>query len=410
MVFRGSASALAKSFEKFGPELLDLLLAVIYRKAYQNPSMNESNNKMTSMISFSGWFSQEMMRENSVKFTDMSSMENLNSSSNNHDMSIQKATKIMCHLARVGSTVESMAHHPGILKVLKDIIDSRNQNSEDQLVCFTNTDDESSINCLWILGNLACSPGNMEHMMGYPGLQKTLLNVIRSCNPTNYQRVHSPSFVKAIAAAGQAVRVFLNLSWTDENKTRMSENLELIDETIKLVSSLNQQSSKKVNSLVLSTRRHAIGTLRNIAATPSFAAKLRLCQYQNNILLTSLSKVITDKVQNDHMTEGWKEDLVMKERALATIYNLMCKETVNSIAMHDGLYNEISQVPNNLGKDAGDISKLVEKVLMSFKEHVKSDMECYNMITNAVVDNKPERVPSTTEVTTQGEFSQYTRI
>ena len=380
MVFRGSASVLAKSFEKNGPELLDLLLAVIYRRIVHKPFIAESGLKEASTISFSGWFKQEMSRENILKSSDLNLIEQSNTPANFADMSIQKATKIMCHLARVGSIVEPMAHHPGILRVLKDIIDSCNQNSLDQSTRLPNTAYESCINCLWILGNLACAPGNMDHMMSYPGLSKTLLNVINSCTVSHDQHVMSPSLVKSIASAGQAIRIFLNLSWTNTNKILMCQNHEIIDEITKVVSILNHGQSKKVNSLISTAKQHAIGALRNMAGTTSKNEKLLLCQYNNGLVLRALNEIITRKLQSEETSEVWKDDLVMKERAIATIFNLICAATVNIIASDADLFTPLCDLSKHSENDSGDIPKLLEKTLSKMKENVTPDMDCYESI------------------------------
>lgn len=353
MVYRASAPTLSNSFEKLGPELLDLLIAIIYRKTSNRPG--SCTQKKTS-------------------------------SANLYDSSVKKATKIMCHLARVGSAVEPMAHHPGILRVLKDIIESRDDNNQAKVFEKSIVNYEACINSLWILGNLACAPGNMSHIMSYPGLQDCLLNVIILADASNPDRVNSPEFTKRIAIAGQAVRVFLNLSWTDENKRQLSNNQGLKTEIIKLISFHNRFPSKKINHLVLSARRHAIGMLRNIAGESSTATKLLLCQENSALILQVLRNIIASCNDETNIKGGWiEEDTVIKERAIATIYNLISKETIDTIARSDGILKSILKLSSSAEEKQGDISKLIDKTLTNIKETMTSDMDCYGLIMGPAV-------------------------
>ena len=76
---------------------------------------------------------------------------------------------------------------------------------------------------------------------------------------------------------------------------------------------------------MLQTRQQAAGTLRNLAAAPR-RNKIRLCEYENGLLLD----VLTDAVLND-VDDG------VKKRAFATINNLAFHDTAMAMVKHPAL-------------------------------------------------------------------------
>jgi len=338
MVFRANASALSVSFEKIGPELLDLLLCVLMEK--EDETFTDSN-----------------------------------------DLAVRKATKIMCHLARVGSVVVAMTSHPGLLKTLKEVIDLANakiSKDQDNEYSISVRGDECRLNCLWMLANLSCSPNNMSIILKYPGMIDTLIDVIKlcKCEDSNNSFFSQPRshHARSIAAAGQAMRVFLNVTWADENKTAMSNRPELITLMIDLVEGhhiyQSENIQKEISSLILSTRCHSVGALRNIASTPSFHDKAFLCRHSSGSLLNALHTII----QSD------EENLSIQERAIAVLYNLSCSKTAELIASRSGLLDSLVRANS---RNKGDIPKLVEKTLKALKESSQPETEYYTDITKA---------------------------
>jgi len=397
MVCRASAPVLSKSFDKLGPELLDILLSVLSLNSNSNSNSNNPNTNTNQ-------------RRSSC-------------------MAIQKVTKILCHYARVGSTVEVIAHHPGILKVLKDILETRQESnthtpyppaspapsSFDKSMI----DDASYINALWMLGNLACAPPNMSTILQYPGLEECLLQVILSADVTSLPNsnpssssssLSSPSKItQRLASAGQAIRIFLNLSWTDDHKTIFASNSKLLHVLLQIVSLRPISPSKRIHHLMLVARQHAIGTLRNIAAVPSPDIKLRLCQEcaENNHnqndnkddkdskrgtgILSSIYSIITSPHEDTSLlptiTHHGKppDHILIKERAIATLYNLICPTTVQLILQYPHPPNDFYSAILDASIDPeqhreGDLKTLLETTLRSLRESVTSDMSCYDRI------------------------------
>ena len=181
-----------------------------------------------STLSFSGWLNNGMKSENSSFYNTPSSFSNstngMDASSavcTFSDLAACKATKIMCHLATVGSIIEYMVQYPGVLCILKCIVDTINPTCEEGGTGLSNKEDKTRINSPWVLGNLSCTPDNMRLIFNYAGIIDTLLCVMNQVRLVHNMQMDLPSKIRRIAAARQSVRVLLNLSWADENKTSL---------------------------------------------------------------------------------------------------------------------------------------------------------------------------------------------
>lgn len=85
------------------------------------------------------------------------------------------------------------------------------------------------------------------------------------------------------------------------------------------------------------------------------------------------------------------EDLDVKEKAIATLYNLVCEETVNLIGLQAGLLDALigaNSTNSDQDGESGDIPKLVEKTLLSLQMSCKPAMESHVIITKAISSPK----------------------
>jgi len=350
MVCRASPQVLSKSFENFGSELLDTLIAVINRKEAYTAFQKDTT---------------------------------INQSGKPIEIEIRKSIGIFCHLASVGSAVERIAHHPGVLKGLIDIIVRNTEHG----IHNTIIEEDTCSNCLWILGNLACTPKNMALIINYPGLIKALLNVMKAYNKSYYKLLNWVPAMKKFVAAGQAIRIIRNLSCTVENKIKVSGHPEVIDQIARFVYLPSQLSNydRKVNSLITKTKCHVIVTMQNIAATPLPIIKLHLCQKRDQSFISALLHVITNKLSGENTIEDCKEDLAMKESAMAALCSLIHKETINSIFLHEGLGNAIQNVSAGFGNEKGNIPKLIQTIVTRIRLSVGPDMKCFQLATKFLV-------------------------
>lgn len=81
---------------------------------------------------------------------------------------VNKATKVLCYIARESSTIKLLAKYNGLLLTLKSVI--KTVNKED-----IQNYHEARLNCLFIIANLACTPENMIFIISFAGMIDTLL-------------------------------------------------------------------------------------------------------------------------------------------------------------------------------------------------------------------------------------------
>jgi hypothetical protein len=223
---------------------------------------------------------------------------------------------------------------------------------------------EARLNAIWIIANLACNEENMVMMACHPELLDSLIaiaarSVMKSTSPT--------TIIEVLRAQSIAVRALLNLSWANENHIPMSEMRGLIQVLSKLI--LFRQPPKRgrtIQELVLQTRQQAAGTLRNLAAAPR-RNKIRLCDYENGLLLD----VLTDAVLND-VDDG------VRKRAFATINNLAVHDTASVMVKHPALVLALENAL--LDDDASDLKPSANGTLMVLERSITPDMDCYSTL------------------------------
>jgi hypothetical protein len=216
------------------------------------------------------------------------------------DLLLRKVSRILGHFARVGEATKPMAHFPGLLGCLVSLVTQRPYDSVPW---------EARLSCLWTIANLGCNPENMQMMVCFPGLIDSLIEV--ACRPL-HPGDSLEKTMELLRSRSIASRGILNLSWAPENKIILSEHASLIDLLAELTVHRHAPLSRShtVMEILVTTRRYAVGALRNLAAATR-RIKIGLCDYKDGHLLD----VLTDAALNDG-------DEVVKDRAFAAIHNL----------------------------------------------------------------------------------------
>jgi hypothetical protein len=255
-------------------------------------------------------------------------------STNDGDVLLRRLTKLLGHFARVGEATHPMAHYPGLLGNLVQLI---------TLYPYDCTPWEARLSALWTIANLACNPENMQMMACTPHLLSALVKIAsRSLHPTDSLE----TTLEVLRSRSIAARAILNLSWSPENKVLLAEHTALVSLLTELLvvrsigsrgtDAANRSSfwhqSTTIHEILDTTRSHVAGALRNLAAAPR-RVKIGLCSYQNGRLLD----VLTDAALNDHHAR-------VKDRAFATIHNLAVQDTAATMLNHPALVLAIKDV------------------------------------------------------------------
>jgi hypothetical protein len=218
---------------------------------------------------------------------------------------LRQAAKILGHYARVGEATKPIAHFPGLLGSVLNLVNMRPYDAVPW---------EARLSCLWTIANLACNADNMTMMICTPDLINSLVNVGFRQYETSDPLERTMEVLRARSIASRAL---LNLSWPHENKIPMAENMALIRVLCQLA--IQRQSphskSRTMQDIMVQTRRHAIGALRNLAAAPR-RSKISLCEYNNGKIL----EILTEVALNDN-------DEQVVDLAFAAIHNLAIHDT-----------------------------------------------------------------------------------
>jgi hypothetical protein len=102
----------------------------------------------------------------------------------------------------------------------------------------------------------------------------------------------------------------------------MAENIALIQilAYLAVARDFPYSRSKTIQEVMIQTRRHALGALRNLAAAPR-RSKIGLCEYDGGKILD----ILTDAALND-------SDETVKDLAFAAIHNLAVHDTAEMMA------------------------------------------------------------------------------
>ncbi len=279
------------------------------------------------------------------------------------DIMLRKTTKILGHFARVGKATRPLAHFPGFLGSILNLINMRP---------YSTIPFEARLSCLWTIANMACNTDNMTMMLCTPNLVNSLISIGCRHNDADDSL---ETIMETLRAKSIASRALLNLSWSPENKIIMSENYALVQVLAQL--SLERRSpyrnSRTIQDIMVSTRRHAIGALRNMAAAPR-RLKIALCEYNNGKLLDAL----TDAALSE--TDDKAIDLVF-----ATIHNLAIHDTAEAIVDRPALVLALRNVLLEEEVD-GDSSNSASKnsrkshassTILVLERTITPEMPCY---------------------------------
>jgi hypothetical protein len=365
MIYRASPASVSASFEKYGVDLLSILIHLVNDEidrrrgrqenvasgAFDNIRIEQDQSRDGNARTFSSAESSPLC--GSMSTTPSTSDED---GRRDGDIILRKATKIMGHFARVGAATQPMAYFPGLLLCLINILTTRP---------YSMVPSEVRLNSLWILANLACNTENMVMMACQPNLLQSLVGVAsREVLPNDSVEVG----VEILRAQSIASRALVNLSWAPENRVPMSEDQALL-RALGLLALFRESPFKKgrtVADMILQSRRHSVGALRNLAAAPR-RIKLQLVEFQQGALLNYL----TDAALND-------PDGQVKERAFGTIHNLAIHDTAERMVQNPALVLAL--------KDAMILSEsesnktFAQKTLLVLERSITQDMGSYETL------------------------------
>ena len=368
MVYRANDSGVSDSFRKIGPDLLHVLVTVIDEELNRRVVCDTKNKattiSMDSVLAIekdSKHAFKPIQKDEAVADTQQDDDENANTTrsvqkgfanegeddedaksvgstpelqrpitplyikagSPEGNFLILKATKIIGNLARVGNATQTLAFFPGLLSCLLNLI---NYQPYDAIPW------EARLSALWILGNLACNPENMLMMTCTPGLVRSLVRVgCRALHADDPMEVT----MEVLRSRALSSRALLNLSWKPENKIPLSENFALVELLTQLAvhrKAPAMNNSRTIKSILLQTRCHAVGALRNLAAAPR-RTKIHLCEYKNGHVLDALTDVCLNE-----------PDTGIQNRAFAAIHNLAVHDTAERMVERPALVLALKDV------------------------------------------------------------------
>lgn len=314
MVYRASSESVEVSFNRVGTDLMQIIVILIdeeVKARMQKFTQDSSPASAASAPLPSTGFSSDDQKDGDEEEGGQRSVtpppyENAWGVGDwDRDLMLRKASKILGHFARVGQATRDIAHFPGLLGSILNLINMRPYDAVPW---------EARLSCLWTIANLACNTDNMMMMICCPGLVNSLVNVgFRQVEPMEpIERT-----MEVLRARSIASRAILNLSWPPENKILLSENPALVSMLSQLAvkRSPPYSRSKTMQDILAQTRRYAVSGLRNLAAAPR-RSKIALCEHGNGRLLDTL----TDVALNE-------DNEAIVELAFAAIHNLAIHDT-----------------------------------------------------------------------------------
>jgi hypothetical protein len=177
MVYRASSEAVERSFNKVGTDLMQIVVILIdeevKRRIQQFATANESPASAVSvpLQSTTGRADSPSELEDVVGQRSVTPPPYNNAwgvGDWDRDVMLRKASKILGHFARVGRVTYPIAHFPGFLGSIFNLINMRPYDAVPW---------EARLSCLWTIANLACNTDNMMMMICTPTLVNSLVNV-----------------------------------------------------------------------------------------------------------------------------------------------------------------------------------------------------------------------------------------
>mmetsp|Transcript_2776 Transcript_2776/g.2666 ORF Transcript_2776/g.2666 Transcript_2776/m.2666 type:complete len:504 (-) Transcript_2776:63-1574(-) len=380
MVYRCSADSIHSSFNRVGTDLLPLLIQVIQedlnsRTSAQLKRISDSGKSKKSLSTSRGYQSDGSITTESSTISfgyihgkedqAIQKYDNKDRTVTN-DLCLKACTKIMGHIARVGALTEPLAYHRKVLSSLKRIIACHSMSIPT----------EARLNALWTIANLACNVENMVMMACHPGLIETLVKVSKCPFDDNEDSLENIiEYMEILRSRSIAVRAILNLSWAPENKIPFAEHAELVNA---LLSTAQHRTSswggrgKGVSGVLLQSRRHASGALRNLAAAPR-RTKRNLCRANSCTLLDKLA----DIAQND-------PDQAVRDRIHSTFHNLVCADTAEIYTGKDKVMTVLQEAASigaaRINYQSQDSHNMSLRTLRTLEKAIPEDYDAYKTL------------------------------
>jgi hypothetical protein len=375
LVYRSSSSMVHASFKRMGDTILRVVLDGMDREIARRKPL-EMN-----------WEQQQQQKNDdesergryNTNTNNIMQMDVVDDSPHDATLFLQHTTKLLGHFARVGDIIQTLAHFPKCLDVLMRLCQPP----------YHVIPWQARLSALWTLANLACHAENMQLLVTHEGMVETLVKV--ACRPLykSDQSIHTLEHIMEVMRSRNiASRAILNLSWAPENKITLADNVVLLDLIAELC--VHRQaplpSSHTVSGILLSTRRHAAGALRNLAAAPK-RIKVHLCEYKQGHVLD----VLTDAALND-------PDVQVKERAFAAIHNLANMDTAEKIVNHPALVLALRDVllstsTTSSGEEA-TIKRHASSTILVLKRTITPEMDAYENLRDLLQAINPAPVGS----------------
>lgn len=374
LLYRASSSIVGASFGRMGLTLLKLLTTAIsdeierrIKRVVTQPNSQGSRVKKEHDESHT----DEEQHDSRPSTPPQQELEECLVGTSEGDIILKKATRIFGHFARVGEATKPMAHFPGFVEGLVRIV---------TLQPYDNLPWEARLSALWCIANLACNGDNMEMLTQIPGLIPALVGVSHRPLHPGAALEHTMEVLRARSIASRAI---LNLSWSPGNKQHMVSNGALLDLLTELVLRRNAplNKSRTVRDIIATTRRHAVGAIRNLAAA-SRSTKVALCNYKDGHILD----VLTEAALND-------PDQSTVDRAFAAIHNLANHDTAVQIVSHPALVMALKDVlmsSNSNDNEQGTPKSHASATLMVLERSIRPDMPEYENLKGLLEAMSPE--------------------
>lgn len=357
MVYRCSPERVLDSFKRLGSEILPLLIQFVDTEINRRQETNNAKERNDTHIKTNHNMS---LPDVCLSDTNNAAVPSLvaDQITDAEDLTLRKCTKILGHFARVGALTQPLASHPGLLPTLNRVVDCR-------VGLIPN---EARLNSLWVIANLACNAENMVMMVCQNGLLQTLVNCALLPTEEEEEKIDDIShFVNLLRSKSTSVRAILNLSWSPENKVPMSDHPNLVQTLMKTIvyrTSSWEGRGRGVSAMLLQSRRHAAGALRNLAAAPK-RNKIHLCALENGLLLERLADVAKFDTDSD-----------VRERALATLHNLACADTATMFVERSNILHTLA----DMSSADNDAAKMASRAIRILERSITSDMKGYDIL------------------------------
>ena len=354
MIHRASDSAIRRSYEEIGEEILPLLLKVINRpleRIYEN-NENIANNSQYLMNSSS---------DPSYIIT------------KDQKIAIQKVTKVLAAYSLIPSAKYEMAHTPGLVSTLVNIIDTKGSdrmlsNKHAHLNNGANGIRNSvggiglllteaiRFNAIAVITNLAHADGNKMFMIAQPNL---IENISRVASYDHHE-----------VARRCASLAIMNLSNGDEDNIPDITGYEYILDS--LVQLMRDEQAE--------TRRNAAISLYNIASSDSNSDLL--AKHGDGIIVEALVEIVSGTGEN---SELWNDKI--RSSAAETLFNMTCsrnKHTTIFMANHPSLLGGLSSALKNNSATL-DVKMFCAATIRHLAETIQYPMLCFGSLLTALV-------------------------